>query len=341
MTSLADIARRAGVSSSTVSRVLAGSRHPVSAATQERVMAAVRELNFRPNLLARGLATSRTHVLGAIVHDISDPYFGAIVRGLEQGARAGNYHLFVCGSDRDAVRELAEVEALMSRRVDALIFTGGGIDDPSYQSRLRRVLSDYRAQGGVVVQLAPAGVPGRRIEPDNHGGTEMVVRHLAELGHRRIGYVAGPAQIRTSAIRLDGYLAGLKATRLRADDGLIVSGDFSVASGAKATAELLATRPDVTAIVAANDITAFGVLDELDRRGIRVPADISVAGFDDIEAASLVRPRLTTARIPITELGRAGAEMAQALLAGKRPRSVVLPSELVVRDSTGRPPRRR
>jgi DNA-binding LacI/PurR family transcriptional regulator len=97
----------------------------------------------------------------------------------------------------------------------------------------------------------------------------------------------------------------------------------------------------VTAIVAANDITAFGVLDELDRRGIRVPADISVAGFDDIEAASLVRPRLTTARIPITELGRAGAEMAQALLAGKRPRSVVLPSELVVRDSTGRPPRRR
>jgi LacI family transcriptional regulator len=341
MTSLTDIARRAGVSPSTVSRVLAGSRHPVSAATQERVTRAAQALNFRPNLLARGLATSRSKVLGAIVHDISDPYFGTIVRGLEECARAGNYHLFVCGSDRDAERELAQVEALMSRRVDGLIFTGGGIDDPTYQRKLRRVLADYRRQGGVVVQLAPAAVPARRIEPDNRGGSEMVVRHLAELGHRRIGYVSGPAHIRTSAIRLEGFRAGLAAAGLRANDRFIACGEFSVGGGAKAAAELVSGGLNLTAIVAANDITAFGVLDELDRRGIRVPEDISVAGFDDIEAASLVRPRLTTARIPIAELGRAGAEMAQALLAGKRPRSVVLPAELVVRDSTGTPPTRR
>jgi LacI family transcriptional regulator len=229
----------------------------------------------------------------------------------------------------------------MSRRVDALIFTGGGIDDPAYQSKLRQVLADYRRQGGVVVQLAPASVPARRIEPDNHGGSAMVVRHLAELGHRRIGYAAGPAHIRTSAIRLEGFRAGLREAGLKADDRLIACGDFSVSGGAKAAGELVGAGLDITAIVAANDITAFGVLDELDRRGIRVPEDISVAGFDDIEAASLVRPRLTTARIPIAELGRAGAEMAQALLAGKRPRSVVLPAELVVRDSTGKPSKRR
>jgi LacI family transcriptional regulator len=335
MASLSDIARRAGVSPSTVSRVLAGSSHPVNVETQDRVIRAARELNFRPNLLARGLATSRSNVLGAIVHDISDPYFGAVVRGLEESARAGNYHLFVCGSDRDAVRELAQVEALMSRRVDALIFTGGGIDDPSYQSKLRHVLADYRRQGGVVVQLAPAALAARRIEPDNHGGTEIVVQHLAELGHRRIGYVAGPKHIRTSTIRLEGFRAGLAAAGLPADDRFIACGDFSVAGGAKAAGELVSARLDVTAIVAANDITALGVLDELDRRGIRVPEDVSVAGFDDIEVASLVRPRLTTARIPLAELGRAGAEMAQALLAGKRPRSVVVPAKLVVRDSTG------
>jgi LacI family transcriptional regulator len=169
----------------------------------------------------------------------------------------------------------------------------------------------------------------------------LLVRYLAKLGHRRISYVAGPAHIRTSVIRLEGFCAGLRAAGLRYDDRLVACGDFTVGGGAKATAELLDRGLNFTAIVAANDITAFGVLDELDRRGINVPGQISVAGFDDIETASLVRPRLTTARIPIAELGRAGAEMALALLAGRRPSSAVLPAELVVRDSTGNPPRRR
>lgn len=339
MTSVKDIARRAGVSPATVSRVLADSSHPVSEATRAKVHRAATELEFRPNLLARALATARSQVFGAIVHDISDPYFGTVVRGLEETARAAGYQLFVCSSDRDAVRELELVGTLMAHQVAAIIFAGGGIDEVAYQRSLRKALADYRRRGGVVVQLAPANVPAPHVLPDNVGGTTAVVRHLVELGHRRIGYAAGPPQVLTSTVRLSGYRAGLADAGIRYDERLVAHGHFSADGGAKAAAELLERAPDLTVIVAASDVTAFGVIDELDRLGVRVPADVSVAGFDDVDSAALVRPRLTTARIPMHELGGTGAQMAVQLLAGRRPRSVVLPGELVVRDSTG-PPRK-
>lgn len=335
MPSVRDVAARAGVSVATVSRVLNGSEHPVTRETQDLVLKAAEELAFFPNLLARGLVTSKTHTIGAIVHDIADPYFGAIVRGLEDGARSGGYRIFVCSSSRDSGRELNYVESLLSHRVDAIVFVGGGIEEHGYQRRLRTMLAAYAREGGVVVRLAPSALSGPHVRPDNEGGAYTMTRYLMDLGHRRIAFVSGPPHIRTSGVRLAGYRRALIEGGLDPDPGIVVPGHFSGRGGAEAAAALLDRGlNDVTAIFAANDVTAFGVIQELRRQGLDLPNDMSVAGFDNVEFAGYVNPSLTTVRIPMWELGSEGVAMALRLIDGERPRSRVLATEIVEREST-------
>jgi LacI family transcriptional regulator len=337
MPSLRDVALRAGVSSSTASRVLSPSGHPVRTETRERVLRAAVELDFRPNRLARALVTARTHTIGAIVHDISDPYFGEIVRGLEDAARLSDYQVFVCSSDREPDRELGYVRALLSYRVDGVVFAGGGIEDRRYQADLRRLLTDYREVGGAVVLLAPHTFSAPSITADNHAGSAKMTRYLLELGHRRIGFVAGPPHVRTSRVRLNGYQDALAEHGVPYDPGLVIPGWFTSEGGAKAVSELLEQTPDLTAVFASNDVMAFGVLHELASRGIAVPEEISVAGFDDVQVAAYLHSPLTTVRIPMYEMGQEGALMVLDILEGRRVRSRRLPVELVARSST-RPP---
>ncbi|MCI0636288.1 MAG: LacI family transcriptional regulator [Actinobacteria bacterium] len=337
MVSLRDVAERAGVSPATASRVLSDSTHPVREGTRQLVLDAARDLDFHPNMLARGLVTARTHVLGVIVHDISDPYFGEIVRGVEDAANLRDHRVFVCSSDRDPERELAYVRALMGHRTDAILFAGGVIEDRAYQSELRRLLNAFKTLGGVVVMLAPHVYRSPSVTIDNAAAAWDMTSHLLELGHRRIGFVAGPERIRTSGVRLTGHREALERSGLALDPALVESGGFTTEGGAKAATELVGRRDDVTAIFAANDVMAFGVLHALAGLGIRVPKDVSVAGFDDIQLAGFATSPLTTVRVPMSELGQLGAQMALNALAGNRIRSVTLPTEIVVRASTAPP----
>jgi LacI family transcriptional regulator len=336
--SVYDVARRAGVSAATASRVLSGSAYPVRPTTRERVLAAAAELKFRPNMLARALVTARTHTIGAIVHDISDPYFGEIVRGLEDAARVRGYQVFVCSSDRRAGRELEYVQSLLDRRVDGLIFAGGGIEDRAYKATLRGLLDAFRARGGAVVRLSPHSYPAPSVVPDNRGGAAAMTRHLIGRGHRRIAFIGGPLHLRTSTVRYAGHREGLAEAELPVEADLHEPGAFTIAGGASATAALLDRRPDLTAVFAANDMMAIGALHELEVRGVRVPGEVSVAGFDDINLAAHTHPPLTTVRVPMHEMGRLGAGLALDLLDERPTQSLRLPTTVVERASVA-PPR--
>jgi LacI family transcriptional regulator len=334
ITSVYDVAERAKVSPATASRVLSGGDYPVRAETRARVLQAAAELNFQPNRLARALVTARTSTIGAIVHDISDPYFGEIVRGLEDAARLHGYQLFVCSSDRDAHRELEYVRALLSYRVDGLVFAGGGIEVDEYKRELRKTLDEFRASGGAVVMLAPNAYKTQSVLPDNEGGARLLTRHLIGLGHKIIAFISGPEHLLTSEIRLRGHRAELEESGLVFDPELVETGRFTAEGGAKAIAQLLERRSDITAVFASSDLMAFGVLSELAARSIRVPDDVSVAGFDDVRPAAYAGVPLTTVAVPMQQLGAEGARVLLEVLEGKRPRSRVLPVDLVERRST-------
>jgi LacI family transcriptional regulator len=332
--SLTEIANVAGVSVATVSRVLSGSSHPVSEQTRERVTRAADVLGFHPNMLARGLVTNRSNTLAVIVHDISDPYFAEIVRGLEDCAHEHRYQLFISSSDRDPDRELAYVRAFLSHRVDAIIFAGGGFADAIYQQALDALLGPFQ-ETHAVVRLSPRddGLPF--IAADNARGAAELTRHVIALGHRVIGYIDGPPDFPPSVERAAGHQAALRAAGIEPDPELIESGHFTEEGGAAAAAALLARRPDITALLAANDLMAFGALAELQRRHIAVPGEVSIAGFDDVRMASHLHPALTTVRVPMYELGQEAFFLAMKLLTGERPEARRLPVSLQVRESTG------
>jgi LacI family transcriptional regulator len=335
--SLKEIADVAGVSVATVSRVLSGSTHPVSEHTRGRVHRAADVVGFDPNMLARALVTNRSHTMAVIVHDISDPYFSEIVRGLEDSAHLHRYQLFISSSDRDPERELSYVRAFLSHRVDAIVFAGGGFADERYQRELDTLLTPFRERNAVV-RLSPREDGEPFLSPDNHGGAEAMTRHLIELGHRAIGFIEGPPRFPPSIERLEGYRNGLRAAGIVPDDALVTAGHFTENGGARAAAALLRRRPDLTALFAANDQMAMGALRELKRRDLDVPSDVSLAGFDDIRIASYLHPSLTTVRVPMYELGREGFFLAMRMLTGDSPATRRLAVGLQLRESTG-PPR--
>lgn len=323
------------MSPATASRVLSGGDYPVRAETRERVLRAAADLNFQPNRLARALVTSRTSTIAAIIDDISDPWCGQIVRALEDAARMFGYLLFVCSSARKAERELENVQALLSYQVDGLIFACGGIDSENYKRELRKSLDPFRSSGGAVVMLAPNSYKIPSVLPDNEKGARLLTRHLISLGHKRIGFISGPDHLRTSTVRLRGHQTELKEAGIGWQPDLVENGQGTAEGGGKAVVRLLEHQPDITAVFAASDVMALGVLSELAAHSIRVPDEISVTGFDDLELAAYARFPLTTIAVPIQTLSIEGTRMLLDILAGKRPRSRVLPVELIERGSTG------
>ncbi|MFP3913665.1 MAG: LacI family DNA-binding transcriptional regulator [Actinomycetota bacterium] len=338
VTSLRDVAELAGVSVSTASRVLSGSTHPVSDAARRRVTAAAEQLGFEPNRLARALATARSQTIGVVVHDVSDPYFAELIRGLEDVAGPRDHSLFVSSSDREPSKELSVVRAFVASRVDAIVLAASGLTDPGYLMEMSSLLSRYEENGGVVVAIAEQRYPDHRVAFDNAAATASAVDHLVSLGHRRVGYLSGPTNLEVSARRYEGFLRGLETHGIPNDPKLVECGWFSMEGGARATERLL-DRADPTALLAANDLMAIGALRVLRDSGVEVPEQISVAGFDDIEFAAYAPVPLTTVRMPLAELGRAGAQMALDLLGGNQPASPrMVSSRLIVRHSTGPAP---
>lgn len=339
MASITEVARLAGVSTATASRVVRSADYPVSAATRARVLDAARTLDYVPNALARGLQGRLAPVVGVIVHDITDPYFAEVVRGVDDAAASGDQLVITCSSDRDPERENSYVRLLRSMRAAAVIFAGSGLDDPARNEELARHLDAMRGYGAAVVHLSPPASGTPEVGVDNAGGVAAMIAALAGLGHRRIAFLAGPPALYVARDRMTGYRRGLAAAGIAYDPALVVaSAGFDRAAGARGVDALLGGSASFTALACANDLLALGALERLAALGVRVPDDVSVAGFDDISVAALTAPRLSTVRLPLRELGRRGFAYAERVLAGDDPAPEVMPTEVVLRASTGPPP---
>lgn len=337
MASITEVARLAGVSAATASRVVSASDYPVSAATRARVLEAARTLDYVPNALARGLLKSRAPVVAVIVHDITDPYFAEVVRGVEDAASAAGYLVITCSSERDAERERSYVRLLRSMRAAAVLFAGSGLDDPGLNAEMDRHLAAMQADGAAVVHLSPYAGGSPEVSVDNAAGIAAMVGALVALGHRRIAFLAGPRSLFVARERLAGYRRGLDAAGIGFDEAIVVRTSFDADGGALGVDTLLAAGAPFTAVCCANDLLALGALQRLAALGIAVPGAVSVAGFDDISTAALTAPSLSTVRLPLREMGRRGFRHANRLLAGESLPSEVLPTEVVLRGSTAPP----
>ncbi|MGS2617763.1 LacI family DNA-binding transcriptional regulator [Micromonospora sp. LZ34] len=339
MATLADVARRAGVSPATVSRIVNGSSKPVAEALRLRVLAAVEELQYVPNAHAQLLARSHRSAIGVIVHDVSDPYFAEITRGLQRVATENGRLVIICNSYRQPDKELEYVELLRAHQAAAIILAGSGYHDTGFTTTLNSKLRVYQATGGRIAVIGRHEYVGDAVVPDNEKGGYLLGNELYALGHQRIGVIAGPKQLTTTTDRIAGLRRAARDHRRQVPARRIVYGDFDRASGAAAAAALLDAEPNLTAVAALNDSMAVGALALLRSRGIAVPNEISVVGFDDMPIASDVTPALTTVRLPLADMGACAVTLAlQPPDDGNGPRIEQMGAELVRRESSG-PPR--
>ena len=328
---LEQVARLAGVSRSTVSRVINNSPH-VRPEVRERVWKAIRECGYRPHAVARSLVTRRTGILGVVIPEsvttlFTDPFFPLLLCGATEVCNAHKHQLMLLLFNDPAGEEEMYQRVLRNGYVDGVIVASAPIGDPLVELMIR---------DGI-----PFVFVGRPLDPnvlyvdvDNLGGARAAVEHLLRLGHRRIATIAGPANMTSGLDRLEGYRQALEAYHVPIDERLIVHGDYTESSGMLAMQRLLPAAP--TAVFAASDIMAIGALKFLRQTNLRVPEDIALVSFDDIPAASAVEPRLTTVRQPISQLGALAVETLISLLQGAQPiQKIVLPTELIVRESCG------
>ena len=338
MASITDVARLAGVSTATVSRVVSASTYAVSPATRARVLEAARALDYVPNALAQGLHKSYVPVVGVIVHDITDPYFAEVVRGVEDAASPAGYLVITCSSERDAERETSYVRLLRSMRAASVIFAASGLDDPASNQEIEKHLAAMRADGAAVVHLSPHALGPADVGVDNESGMAAMVAALVALGHREIAFLAGPSTLFVARARLAGYQRGLDEAGIPFDQRLVIHTGFDTDGGALGVDTLLGGAAPFTAIACANDPLAMGALARLAELEISVPARVSVAGFDDVPVAAITSPSLSTVRLPLREMGRRGFAEAARVLVGDALTPAVLPTELAMRASTAVPP---
>ncbi len=330
---ITEVAALAGVSMKTVSRVLNAEPH-VRDEVRERVLKAAQELRYRPRVSARSLAGSRAYVVAFLLTDLSAPYTSRAQLGALTACRRAGYHLLVETLDLSAPDLKTELETLFTTMaVDGVLLTPPLCDNAA-------ILDSLDAAGAPYVRITPATDPGRspHMEADDREASRRMTSHLIGLGHRRIGFVMGHRQHAASGRRLEGYRDALAAAGLAFDPDLVMEGDFSFTSGARAAQALLDRPKRPSAIFASNDMMALAVLAESQKRGLRTPEELSVAGFDDNPAASMVWPSLTTVRQPIEEMAAAATDIliAGASPAGRPSGDVqqILHCELVVRSST-------
>jgi len=334
-----DVAARAGVSASTVSRVLGGT-YPVAEATRAKVLKAMRELDYVLNANARALGSVTNKTVAFIVDDVTGPFFAHIARGVEEQAAVEGMLCLLRTTHGDPQRVLAVVERMREQRADAVVVVGGAWEDRDYQERM-----DYfgRALDRVGSRLAligrpplSPGVPATVVEYDNEGGAFAMTSHLLSAGHRRIAYLGRVPGLSTSGQRLEGFGRAHEMLDVPVDPALIVDGEFSRAFGYRGARDLLASGSEFTALFAATDMVAAGALQALRERGVRVPDDVAVAGYDDIPLAMDVYPTLTTVNIPHEELGRTAVRLALHRDEFPESQHQVLGTHIVVRDSTRR-----
>jgi len=314
----------------TVSRVINDSGY-VSPEARARVQGAIAELGYMPNVLARQLRSKRTKTIALVLTDIANPFFTTIARGVEDAARDQGYAVMFCNTDESETEEMEYVRVLIQRQVDGVLLVPATDSSASLQllnkHGLPVVVLDRRLTAGRVDE----------VRTDSEAGAYVVVRHLLDLGHRRIAVLTGPETVSTAVDRVAGYRRAMAEEGLRPDDGLVVFGGYNEASGYEMTRLILAAEPRPTAIFAANNFIAFGAIGALREAGLRAPEDMSIAVFDDLPPGWVFDPFLTVVSQPAYEIGKQAAELMLERLAGKapaEPRTIVLPSELIIRRST-------
>jgi LacI family transcriptional regulator len=326
---LEEIARAAGVSPSTVSRILNGSAN-VLPAKQRAVEQAIAQFNYRPNMLARGLASGKTDIVGVLTQSVSSPFYAEWMRGIEDALYQPGFTPLFVSSRWNVKDEISRIEQFIARRVDGIIVLHAQLDEPS--------LIDYSRH-------APLLVLGRSVQNsatlaglpiDNLQGARDATRHLIDQGHREIAFIAGPQNHADAIERLDGYRMALEEAGIGFDADRVEQGDYLEAGGLAAMERLFARGQSFSAVFCANDQTAYGARLAMFRRGLRVPEDLSLIGFDDLPTSSYMTPPLTTVRQPTYEIGRLAAQAIVQLI---RKQSVTLspiPLALVTRETTRR-----
>ncbi|MGW7316964.1 LacI family DNA-binding transcriptional regulator [Streptomyces sp. NPDC054865] len=348
---LAEVAAHAGVSPATVSRVLNGG-YPVAGGTRTRVEQAVEQLGYVANGPARALAAATSDLVGVLVHDVADSFFGVLAgslqRALDPAGRAEPRRLaVVCNTEGAPAAEIAYLTLLEGQRAGGVVLTGGAVEDPDHIAALAARVSRIAATGAPVVLCGrpplpvDAGLPVATVVFDDRGGAFRLAEHLLALGHRRIAYVAGPPGLSTSRERLAGHRDALA----RHDPGLpatcaplTVHAGFERSAGYDAARELLRRAESFTAVASANDAVATGVVAALREAGLRIPEDVSVAGFDDLPFCVDTSPALTTVRVPLREAGILAANLVTGRRSPPPGGITTLPTELMVRGSTAPPP---
>lgn len=330
-----DVAKEAGVSPATVSRILTGSA-AVSEPKRAAVEAVIQKYNYRPNLIARSLMTNQTQTIGFLLPDITNPFFSTMYFETEKCALQQGYNIILANTMSDSKTEYSLLEMLTEKQVDAIVFMGGRVNAvygrPNLIDEMRNVVKTTPI---VMINGKATGVDCYNVQTDEEDGMVQLVEFLISLGHRKIGILGGQSSVTSTRIKYNVLRRVLHAHNLPCRDDWIVESGFSMESGAVATERLLDMTDDLPSVlIGISDMVAIGIMQVLQKRHIRVPQDISVAGFDDTHLAMATNPNLTSVNHNYKEAGRLVVNTVIDLLAGRPvPKQQIVPTRLVVRDS--------
>jgi DNA-binding LacI/PurR family transcriptional regulator len=328
---ISDVALKAGVSKSTVSHVINKTRF-VETETQKKVILAINELNYRPSGIARSLVSQRTRTAGLLISDVGNPFYHEVILGVEEVALANGYSVFLCNTSYDLERGMKLIHSLIDRSVDGVLFMSSSMSiemvEEVVKNQIQAVVLDW--ENSQVQDLAAT------ITIDFKTGIRQAVAHLVELGHEHIAYVSGPLNLWTARARRDAFRDSLEDLGLDPHSALIIEGNLRIEGGYKAASQLMNAKPAPSAVIAANDLTALGVLWAARNEGVLIPEQLSVIGLDDIDLASKITPPLTTIALPRFEIGKRAMQLLLDTI--DHPAEAIRQQEvgtwLVVRNST-------
>jgi LacI family repressor for deo operon, udp, cdd, tsx, nupC, and nupG len=334
MVKISDVAAAAGVSVATVSRALS-SPERVAKATREHVQKVAEELGYSPNLLARSLRSQQSKLVIVLVTNISNPMLSCCIRGTERVARELGYSVLLGDTQNDSVLEQSYIALLTSRQVDGVIVMSSRLHGRVFELILKANSEAAVVNACACLDIAPCSTVG----VDDVGAARTMTEHLLSLGHRRIAAITGPAESPHSRDRMFGYRLALRAAGVQFDESLVLDGDFTMETGGEGAARALNLSARPTALFCFNDQMAIGAIQRLQGLGCRVPDEMSVVGFDDIDFAPFTSPPLTTVRQPSFDMGATAMRLLHHRLSGSAEiETVTLPTELVVRETTAPPP---
>jgi LacI family transcriptional regulator len=328
-TNMINVAKAAGVSIATVSRVI-NSHGYVREKTRDRILEIMKELNYRPNNLARSLITKRSHAIALIMDDISNPFYPQLALGVENTAKSTGLSVIMCNLSGSAEQEIEYINNLLGRQVDGIIFVASRVDPTYYTTQLSLDVPIVRMDRQIIIPGADS------VLVDHVVGAQKITKHLIDKGHTRIAHITGPLAFLTAIDRKQGYINALESVGIQPYKQMIIEADYTLKGGQLATEKLLKAKTLPTAIFYSNDLMAIGGIDIIRRSNLRIPEDIAVAGYDDIPFAALTYPTLTTVETPTFYLGSLAMQMLIDRIHGlssKEPREVILEPTVIVRNS--------